>query len=88
MVKIIGKIKLRVTYFGYVVTVDVTIMYTNFQIKLQVLLNVLVQLCSYLSKWSETYRLYWGWCEDHYYKIWSYSDEIKFLVKFRDVRSF
>ena len=78
-----GKIKLRVTDFGYVVTVNVTIMYTNVQMKLHVSLKVMVPLLSYLSKWVETYRLYCGWCEDHSYKIWSYSEEIKFLVNFR-----
>ena len=31
-----GKIKVRVTNFGYVMAVDRTIMYTNFQMKLQV----------------------------------------------------
>ena len=45
-----GKIKLRVTNFGYVMTVDVTIMYTNFQVKLWVLLKVTVQLIYYWSK--------------------------------------
>ena len=40
------KIKLRITNFGYVITVDVTIMYTDFQMKLQVSLKVMVQLLS------------------------------------------
>ena len=43
-VEILGKIKLRVLNFGYVITVNVTIMYTNFQMKLWVLLKVTVQL--------------------------------------------
>ena len=38
------KIKLRVKNFGYLITVDVTIMYINFQTKLWVLLKVMVQL--------------------------------------------
>ena len=39
-----GKIKLRITSFGYMVTIDVTIMYTKFQMKLHVSLKVTVQL--------------------------------------------
>ena len=46
IVKIMSKIKLRVTNFGYVITVSVAVMYTNFQSKLQVLLQVTVQLLS------------------------------------------
>ena len=38
------EIKLRVMKFGYMMTVDVTIMYTNFQIELWVLLEVMLQL--------------------------------------------
>ena len=38
------KIKVRITNFGYVMTVNVTIMYTNYQMKLWVLLEVMVQL--------------------------------------------
>ena len=49
MVKIMGKIKVRVTNFGYVITVDVAIMYTNFQMKLQVSLKVMIQLIYYWS---------------------------------------
>ena len=45
-----GKIKLRVMNFGYVMTVNGTIMHTNFQTKLQVLLKVTVQLIYYWSK--------------------------------------
>ena len=45
-----GKIKLRVTNFGYVITVNVTIISTNFQMKLFVLLKVTVQLVYYWSK--------------------------------------
>ena len=45
-----GEIKLRVTNFGYMITVDVNIMHTNFQMKLQVLLKVMVQLVYYWSK--------------------------------------
>ena len=44
------KIKLRVMNFGYVITVDRTIMHTNFQMKLQVLLKVTVQLVYYWFK--------------------------------------
>ena len=44
------KIKLKVTHFGYVVTVDVTIMYIDLQTKLQVSLKVTVQLIYYWSK--------------------------------------
>ena len=40
------KIELRITNFGYVITVDVTIMHTDFQMKLQVLLKVTVQCLS------------------------------------------
>ena len=50
IVKIMGKIKLRMMKFGYVTTVHVTIMHTNFQNKLWVLFKVTVQHCSYLSK--------------------------------------
>ena len=39
-----SKIKLRVLNFGYVIAIDVTIMYTNLQTKLQVFLKVTVQL--------------------------------------------
>ena len=44
------KIKLRITDFGYVITVNVTTMYINFQTKLQVLLKVMIQLIYYWSK--------------------------------------
>ena len=44
MVKIITKIKPRVLNFGYVVAIDMTIMYINFQMNLQVLLKVTVKL--------------------------------------------
>ena len=44
------KIKLRVINFGYIMIVDVTIMYINFQMKPQVLLRVMVQLVYYWSK--------------------------------------
>ena len=44
------KIKLRIINFGYVITVNVTIMHANFQVKLQVSLKVTVQLLSYMSK--------------------------------------
>ena len=44
MFKIIGNIKLRVKYFGYVMSVNVTIMHVNFQTNLWVLLKVMVQL--------------------------------------------
>ena len=44
IVKIIGKIKLRFMNFRYVMNVHMTIMYTNFQMKLQVSLKVTVQL--------------------------------------------
>ena len=40
----IGNIKLRVLNFGYVMADDVTIMCINFQMNLQVLLKVTVQL--------------------------------------------
>ena len=50
IVKSMGKIKLTVLNFGYVITVDVIIMYTNFQTKLQVLIKVMVQLIFYESK--------------------------------------
>ena len=63
IVKIMGKIKLRVTNFAYVIPVPVTIMYINFLMKLWVLLKVTVQLIYYWSKWFETCRMYWGWCD-------------------------
>ena len=44
------KIRLRVLNSGYVLTVNVAIMHTNFQMKLQVLLKVMVQLAYYWSK--------------------------------------
>ena len=44
------KIKLRIMNFGYVITVDVTIKYINFQSKVWVSLKVMVQLLSYWSK--------------------------------------
>ena len=49
-VKIMGKIKLRVTNFAYVIPVPVIIMYINFLMKLWVLLKVTVQLIYYWSK--------------------------------------
>ena len=39
-----GNIKLRVLNFGYVMAVNMTIMYINFQMNLQVLLKVMVKL--------------------------------------------
>ena len=42
-----GKIKLRVTNFGYVVGIDVIIMYTNFQMK----------LCGLLRSYGTTHLL-------------------------------
>ena len=53
-----GKIKLRVLNFGYVMTVKVTIIHTDFQTKLQVSLEVMVQLIYYWSKRFETCRIY------------------------------
>ena len=50
IVKIMGKIKLRVTNFEYVIVVIVTIMHINFQTKLQVSLKVMAQLIYYWSK--------------------------------------
>ena len=44
MVEIITKIKLRVLIFGYVIGIDMTIVYINFQMNLQVLLKVTVKL--------------------------------------------
>ena len=44
MVKIITKIKLRVLNFGYMIAINMTIMYINFQMNLQVLLKVMVKL--------------------------------------------
>ena len=44
------KIKIRITNFGYVITVNVTIMHTKFHMKLWVSLKVMAQLLSYLSK--------------------------------------
>ena len=41
------KVKLRIMNFRYAITVNVTIMYTSFQMKLQVLLKVTVQLIYY-----------------------------------------
>ena len=42
-----GKIKLRVMNFGYVMTINITIMCINFQLKLQVSFKVMVQLDYY-----------------------------------------
>ena len=44
MAKIMTKIKLRVLNFEYVVVIDMTIMYINFQMNLQVSLKVMVKL--------------------------------------------
>ena len=44
MFKITHNIKLRVMNFGYVMAVNVNIVYINFQMNLQVLLKVMVQL--------------------------------------------
>ena len=38
-----GNIKLRILNFGYVMDVDVTIIYINFQMNLQVFLKVMVK---------------------------------------------
>ena len=46
MVRIMTKIKLRIMNFGYMITVNVTIMYIKFEGKLWVLLKDIVQLCS------------------------------------------
>ena len=42
-----GKIKLTVTNFGYVMAVNMTIVCINFQMKLQVSLKVTVKLVYY-----------------------------------------
>ena len=39
-----GNIKLRVLNFGYIMGVNMTIMYINFQMNLQVSLKVMVKL--------------------------------------------
>ena len=44
MLKILGNNKLRVLNFGYVIAVDVIIMYIHFQMNLWVLLKVTVEL--------------------------------------------
>ena len=44
ILEVISTIKLRVLNFGYMMTVNVTIMYINFQMNLQVLLKVTVQV--------------------------------------------
>ena len=44
MLKILGNNKLRVLNFGYVMAVNVTIMYINFQTNLCVSLKVMVKL--------------------------------------------
>ena len=44
------EIKHTIMNFGYVLTVNVTIMYINFQMKLHVSLKVMVQLIYYWSK--------------------------------------
>ena len=45
-----GNIKLRALNFGYMMGVNVTIMYKNFQMNLQVSFKVMIQLISYCSK--------------------------------------
>ena len=50
--------KIKVMNFGYVITVNMTIMHTNFKTKLQILLKVMVQLVYYWSKQAETCRMY------------------------------
>ena len=49
-----GEIKPRVMHFKYMIAVNVTILYTYFQMKMQVSLKVMVQLIYYWSNWSET----------------------------------
>ena len=44
MGKIMTKIKLTVLIFGYVIAINMTIMYINFQMNLQVSLKVMVEL--------------------------------------------
>ena len=44
MFKILGNNELRVLNFGYVMAVNVTIIYVNFQMNLQVLLKVMIKL--------------------------------------------
>ena len=41
-----GKVKLIIMNFRYVIAVDVTLMHTNFQTKLQISLKLVVQLLS------------------------------------------
>ena len=41
---VITKIKLRVLNFGYIIAINMTIMYINFQMNLQVLLKVMFKL--------------------------------------------
>ena len=44
MVEIMTKIKLRVVNFWYVMAINMTIMYINFQMNLQVSLKVMIKL--------------------------------------------
>ena len=44
MFEIMAKIKLRVLIFGYVIAINMTIIYINFQTHLHVLLKVMVKL--------------------------------------------
>ena len=50
-------LNLRVLNFGYVMGVDVTIMYINFQINLWVSLKVVVRHVSYCLKSVETWYM-------------------------------
>ena len=44
MATIMAKIKLRVLNSGYVIAIDMSTIYVNFQMNLQVLLKVMVKL--------------------------------------------
>ena len=44
MVKIMTKIKLKILNFEYVISIDMTIVYINFQMNLYVLIKVKIEL--------------------------------------------